>query len=368
MTMYKQVATFLLLLILLACKKTPADQERVLPGRSVLIYIGANNNLHDDALTTVEKIVEGAKSVPNGSLVIYLKTQFNSCLLKVSTGKSTVRIDTVKNYASGNSSDPAFLREVIKEARACAPAKSYGLVLWSHASSWSPAPKVQPESFGSDDFREMDIRDLNNALPDDWEYIMFDACSMSAMEVVYELRKKAKYILASPAEVLSSSFPYDKILPHLFEKEEGLKVVARKFIDYYKAQPGLYASATVALIKADEMEKMASLTKDLLAKKKPVYPYHLDKVQSMHFDKGGVAAYDFMSFLENNYPEADLPALKEQLEKVVLFKDHTGSFFDIPIKKYSGLSIYAPVVKDPLKDYYSTLNWASASNWYLLFQ
>lgn len=116
------------------------------------------------------------------------------------------------------------------------------------------------------------------------------------------------------------------------------------------------------------MVKTASLTKDLLEKKKPVYPYNLDKVQSMDFDEGGLAAYDFVSFLENNYPEADLQALKEQLEKVVLFKDHTASFFDMPIKNYCGLSIYPPVANDPLKDYYSTLNWASASNWYMLFQ
>jgi len=364
MNLHKQLAIFLLLLSFLACKKSPADQEPVLPGRSVLIYIGANNNLHDDALTTVKNIIEGAKSVSNGSLVVYLKTQSSSCLLKISTGKPAVSVDTVKNYTSGNSSDPVFLSQVINDARACAPAKSYGLVLWSHATSWAPAT----ESFGSDDFKEMDIKDLKNALPGDLEYLMFDACSMSAMEVVYELKEKAKYILASPAEVLSSSFPYDRILPHLFEDEEGLKTVARKFIGYYKEQSGLYASATVALIKSAEMEKMASLSKDLLARKRPVYPYHLDKVQSMDFDEGGLAAYDFMSFLENNYQAADLQALKEQLGKLVLFKDHTASFFDTPIKDYCGLSIYSPVTNDPLKNYYSTLNWASASNWYMLFQ
>lgn len=367
MNMYKQVATLLLLLTLFACKKNAEDQP-VIPERSVLIYIGANNNLHDDALITVEKIVAGAKSVPNGSVVVYLKTQSASCLLKISTGRSPVRIDTVKKYVAGNSSDPVFLGEVIKDARACAPAKSYGLVLWSHATAWAPAEKVSPESFGSDDFREMDIKDLKNALPDDWDYIMFDACSMSAMEVVYELKDKATYILASPAEVLSASFPYDRILPHLFEQEEGLKAVARKFVDYYKEQSGLYASATVALIKSDEIEKMASLARDLLERQKPVYPYHLDKVQRMDFDEGGLPAYDFMSFLENNYPASDLQPIKEQLEKAVLFKDHTVSFLDIPIKNYCGLSIYSPVINDPQKDYYSTLNWAIASNWYMLFK
>lgn len=368
MNMHKQVTTLLLFLTLCACKKNAADQEPVLPERSVLIYIGANNNLHDDALLTVDKILEGAKLAPAGGLVVYLKTQFHSCLLKISTGKPVVQIDTIKNYTTGNSSDPAFLSAVIKDARACAPARSYGLVLWSHATSWSPAPEVSHESFGSDNFREMDIKDLKQALPKDWEYIMFDACSMSAMEVVYELKDQAKYILASPAEVLSSSFPYDQVLPHLFGQEEDLKTVARKFIDYYKTQPGLYASATVALIKTDEMGKMAFLTKSLLEKEKPVYPYPLAQVQSMHFDKGGVVAYDFLSFMEHNYSEADLQPIKEQLAKVVLFKDHTPRFFDVPINSFCGLSIYPPVINDPLKSYYNTLNWASASSWYLLFQ
>lgn len=364
----KQVLIFLLVVTFFACKKDTADPEPATPDRSVLIYIGANNNLHDDALITMENIVKGAKSLTGGSLVVYLKTQFNSCLLKVSSVRSNVRIDTIKQYTSGNSSDPDFMREVIQDARASAPAKSYGLVLWSHATAWEPAKKIQTESFGSDDFIEMDIKDLKDALPDDWEYIMFDACSMSSLEVVYELKDKAKYILASPAEVLSSSFPYDRILPHLFEQEEGLKTVASKFISYYKEQSDMYASATVALINLKEVDKMAALTKTLLDKKRPAFPYNLDNVQCMDFDEGGIASYDFMDFLENNYEEADLLALKEQFAKVVLYKDHTDKFFDVPIKNYCGLSIYSPTANDPYKDYYTSLNWSSASNWYLLFQ
>ncbi|SFE62751.1 hypothetical protein SAMN05518672_108157 [Chitinophaga sp. CF118] len=358
----------LLLVFFYACKKETADPEPAIPERSVLIYIGANNNLHDDALITMEHIVEGAKSVTGGSLVVYLKTQFNSCLLKIGTGKSNVRIDTIKQYASGNSSDPDFMRKVIQDARVSAPARSYGLVLWSHATGWEPADKVHTESFGSDDFREMDIKDLKDALPDDWEYIMFDACSMSSVEVVYELKGKSKYILASPSEVLSSSFPYDRILPHLFEQEEGLKTVASKFIGYYKEQSDLYASATVALINPKEVERMAALTKELLDRKRPVFPYSLDNVQVMDFDEGGLVTYDFMDFLENNYEESDLLALKEQLAKVVLYKDHTDKFFDVPIKSYCGLSIYSPTANDPYTNYYTTLNWSSASDWYLLFQ
>ena len=33
------------------------------------------------------------------------------------------------------------------------------------------------------------------------EFILFDACLMSSIEVLYDLRDKAKYVIASPAEL-----------------------------------------------------------------------------------------------------------------------------------------------------------------------
>ncbi|WP_432713236.1 clostripain-related cysteine peptidase [Pedobacter sp.] len=96
------------------------------------------------------------------------------------------------------------------------PANSYWLVLWSHATSWAPPTGRKTKSFGSDNNQEMDIIDFRNAIPSDFEYIMFAACSTGSVEVVYELQEKARYILFSPSAVPSASFPYEAITPHFF--------------------------------------------------------------------------------------------------------------------------------------------------------
>lgn len=358
----------LTLIIINGCEKSN-DQFQEEFQHGVLIYIGANNNLHYDAINTIEKIKKGAKSLNKDQvIVIYAKTQSISTLLKITRPGNQIKIDTLKNFRSGNSSDAGFMKEVIDLTRNSVRAKKYGLVLWSHATSWIPPANTKTKSFGSDDFQEMDIKDLRSILQDNWEYIMFDACSMASIEVCYELKDIAKFILASPSEVLSTSFPYDLILLDLFKGKEGLIRVCSKFMEYYREQTGLYASATVSLIKTSQLSDIALHTQRLLQIKKPLGDFNRSKIQSLDFDNiGDVPAYDFISFLKHNFEESEYGELEDSIEKSILFKDHTSEFFNIPIKEYCGLSIYLPETNDPYINYYKTLLWSGDSNWYQLF-
>lgn len=355
-------------IIINGCEKSnDKPQEEFEHG--ILIYIGANNNLHYDAINTIEKIREGAKSLKKDqAIVVYAKTQSISTLLKITRSDNGVKIDTLKNFSSENSSNPNFLKGVVEITRNSVRAKKYGLVLWSHATSWIPPTNSKTKSFGSDDFQEMDIKDLKSALPGKWEYIMFDACSMASIEVCYELKDIAKFILGSPAEVLSTSFPYDVILMDLFKGEEGLVRVCSKFMEYYRKQTGLYASATVSLIETSQLSDIALHTQRLLQMKKPVEDFNRSKIQSLDFDNiGDVPAYDFISFLKQNFEESEYGELVHSIEKSILFKDHTSEFFNFPIKEYCGLSIYLPEKNDPYLNYYKTLLWSGDSKWHQLF-
>jgi hypothetical protein len=48
------------------------------------------------------------------------------------------------------------------------------------------------------------------------DYILFDACFMSNIEAIYDLRNAANYIIASPCEIMGRGFPYHRTLPYLF--------------------------------------------------------------------------------------------------------------------------------------------------------
>jgi len=354
----------------LSCGKNDPIGE-VIHDKMVLVYLAGNNDLKTEALESIVKMQRGAKNM-DGDLLVFIKTERDrSHLLKIRhSNGNRVASDTLRSYGGENSSDPSFFSRVISDSRSVSAATTYGLVMWSHATAWAPPPnRIRTKSFGYDEGFEMDIMDLKTALPEDFEYILFDACSMASMEVVYELRNNAKYILASPAEVLSTGFPYDEIAPHLFNGPDGLKAVSQKFIDHYRSLPGLFASATVSLIDTKELDGIAALTRELLANDDPKKGFELNKVQKMDYQPGaGPPAYDFLSFFDNNFQAEAYALLKQQVRKAVVYSGHTERFFDIPIREFSGLSIYLPSKNDRFADYYSTLSWSVASGWPDIFQ
>lgn len=51
-------------------------------------------------------------------------------------------------------------------------------------------PKPLTQSFGLDMSDELNINDLKKSLPVHSDFILFDACYMGSIEVLYELREK----------------------------------------------------------------------------------------------------------------------------------------------------------------------------------
>lgn len=361
----------ILCFIAIGCNKNKDVMQSSMNERMVLIYIAANNDLQSEAINSIKKMQLGASSL-NGVLVVFVKSEANhSYLLKIRHNTRDDRIisDTIKVYGNENACDPNFLKRVVADSRQLYSAHSYGLVMWSHATSWAPPSNViKIKSFGYDNEYEMDIKDLKQVLPDDFEYIMFDACSMASMEVCYELKDNAKYILASPAEILSMSFPYDQITPHLFEGIEGLKLTAHQFIQYYTSLSGMYSSATISLIDTKKLDVLATCAKALLANDSLKLPVRDDNIQSLDFQRGGgVPAYDFVDFFEKNYTVEQCKNIIDALQEAVIYKGHTDKFLEISINTFCGLSVYLPTLNDPLKDYYASFKWYDASGWNKLF-
>jgi hypothetical protein len=339
----------------------------------VLVYMEANNDLRYDALNSINQMEKGAGGI-DGVLLVYIKTESTtSYLLRIKQDADGNRIvsDTVKVYNNSLPSDAQFLHQVIDYAQKEYPAETYGLVLWSHATSWAPAnDKVKVQSFGQDSGKEMDVIDLRNALPDNLEFIVFDACSMGAVEVLYEFKDKAKYIIASPAETLAESFPYSVITPLLFQGSEKLADIAKAYFNYYNAYTDNRRSATVALVKTSELPALATEMKALIAGKKQYGDLLTNSgVQRLDYTSGfPVPGYDFGDFLAHNFASSDLEKIKIQLNKTLLYKAATPEFLGVPIKSFSGLTCYIPYLGDSKLAYYKKLGWYTAGGLKPLFE
>ena len=94
------------------------------------------------------------------------------------------------------------------------------------------------------------------------DYILFDACFMSNIEAVYDLRNSAKYIIASPCEIMGKGFPYHRTLPHLFGESYNLRSAAESYYLFYRDEyNGSARCGSVALYDCAEVEALAEATK-----------------------------------------------------------------------------------------------------------
>lgn len=198
------------------------------------------------------------------------------------------KLDTLRRYSDIVTTRRETMARLLAEMAEVAPARNYGLILGSHATGWVPAshPYLAPERagsapddywskhgllptrwFGIDHSERIEISDLAGAIRESgvrFEYLIFDACFMSSVEALYDLRTSAEYIVASPSEVMGYGFPYDRVLPQLFRRNGSacdLEQVCRIYRDFYlddwDSLTGNAQSACVALTVCSELDGLA---------------------------------------------------------------------------------------------------------------
>ncbi|WDF67571.1 clostripain-related cysteine peptidase [Sphingobacterium oryzagri] len=374
--LYGVLYAALSILLLGACAKE--DMLEVQKARTVMVYIAANNNLVSEAYDNIN-MMEEAFLGEEGNLVVYARlANTEPALYEISHDTSPfIRSKKIKSYPEHDSTDPRVMQLVFNDMQSRYPAASYGAILWSHATSWLPPgySSLRLRSFGDDAGRSMDIRDLKTALPSNLDFLIFDACSMASVEVLFELKDKAAWILASPTEVVASGMPYDRLTRDLFRTNiaEGLRSAATHFYTYYNGQTGLNQSATIALIETQYLTELAQRTLDLLQQRRPHYPdFRIGQLQRLDFLPGSpTTSFDFMDFLTQNFEnDALLQPIHATMEKLVRYRAHTPFFNGQPIHTFSGISCYVPGLladEAAVETYYKSLSWYRAAGLSQLF-
>lgn len=350
-----------LLLFFASCTKD--DAEMSIANRTILVYIGANNNLVTDAYNSINKMEEALTSLDADVIVYARLAGAKPQIYRIQADRSpSIKSTVLKSYSEHNSADPAVMGEVINTMRGYARGKSTGLILWSHASNWLPDTRIKLRSFNDDNGKQTDLKDLVQVVPAGLDFLMFDACSMASVEVLYELRQKAKYAVASPTEVLSTGMPYDLVLADLVsdDLETGLKRAATTYYQYYLGQGGDYQSASISIINNAYWADVVQENKKMVDSN-PRLQVNRSNLQRLDFDPASLSVgYDYLDFMKQQYGTVD--RLSQAFDRLVVYKAHTPNFLGKPIRTFSGLSCYVPTVENNwVHDYYKNLSWAKDS-------
>lgn len=364
----KQIIYLFVVLPFLSCNIT---EESPLKDKTILVYMVADNNLDPFAPDDINEMESVWNKDINGNLLVYLdRAQSSSpshpCLFQITSDSGTKVVSpVVKIFREQNSSDKEVIHSVLSYVTKMYPASSYGLIFWSHGTGW--IPKEEPvRSFSDDRGQSINIDELARALPIQYEFIIFDACYMGAVEVAYELKDKTETLFLSSSEVLSSGYPYEKITPLLFQIPLPRNEIAWEYYRHYQDQKDIYSqSATISVIKTREMEKLAVKMREIIVKTPGflsmddslLQEYALNQeLSGLFYDLGHTV---YQAYEEGIISEDLKNEFIQQLNKTVVYKKSTTRFFEIlPLDHFSGLSIYLYNKQNTYyNQYYRQLKW-----------
>lgn len=391
--MKRILALLLTLLAVTSCNwfhPQPKDRQ------VLLLYLAGNNSLtqegEGDLADLREAWLPGQKETDKIVLVYHHFMDQTPVLARLSRDKKGNLVEeTILEYPfNTNSATKETLSAVLADAEEAWPATSRGLILWSHGTGYLPAgyysdPKDQEpkgavqwsvpattlendpyahlvKSFGEDHGTEMEMADLRTALSGrHYDFILFDCCLMADVEVAYELRNSCDYLLFSPTEILSDGFPYETIVQPVFTQkaEEAMRTIAQNYMAHYRAQSGVYCSATVSVVRTASLEPLAAACRTIFGNHRDqILTLNRSSIQAYHRFSNQYWYYDLDDFVGRVATDSEYATFIAALNGAVIFKDTTDAFLGLNIKHYSGLGSYIPRPSyTVLNNYYKTLQW-----------
>ena len=414
-------------------------------GQTVFMFFPWSNSLLSDFRRTVEDMqtVVAQRSMKDERVMVFMATsEREAVLFELKKQNGRCLTDTLRRYSDRPFTSRQRLTSLFSEVMTLAPASRYGMVVGCHGLAWVPVQgqrnarkrlgsqermdeednlykeeKIDKEGLykeeridkEGDDLMHFEVQgpvttrfiggtypetqiettDLADAMADaglHTEYILFDACYMSSVEVAYELKDVTHYLIASPTEVISYGFPYITMGKHLLGTP-NYKGIADSFISFYSSYYLPYG--TVAVTDCTQLDALAAIAQQInAAAEEPTNAASAKHINAAAEGKlntatSGKSAPNGVQIMDGYSPTlfydlGHLMSLKnagtvlttafaEQLDKTVPYKGHTDQYFtalkDAPvdIKHYSGLNTSQGSL-NRLADKLSETAWHKATN------
>lgn len=346
------------LFLLCACEKDEPVPEPHVSGRTVLVWLAADNDLYPEVTHKLSALAEGFMNASPSDcrLLVYADRRGHYPQLMEIMSDGSQRV--LETYPAQNSASPDTFSRLLTHMLEIAPARHYGLIVFSHATGWLPQgalenpaleAKTQSRTVFDDNGAQMTLAELADALPADvrFDYIVFENCFMGGAEVAYALRDKTDRLLASCAEIISPGFQeiYSSSFSKLVASSPDLEGFAADYYNYRNAKAGNHRSATVSVINTSGMPRLASLAAEIIRGSTPLDE---EKLQTMQrFNRHDYTLFfDLEEYLCELAPER-AAEIRSAISGAVEYAAATADFMPgydhgIHIARHCGLTVYIP--------------------------
>lgn len=366
------------------------SQRPITASRTVLLYMPGQNLLsfYKENIALIRKAVTAGIPGDGRMLVCWQPdTHTSASMLELRYDPSTETCESIPltTYDTFNAGCPEDVQQVFTDAAAYAPANCYGLIIGCHGKAWIPASSgplprsVRPStvsdvwtpvpgakltrSFGDPNY-ELNITELASileSLPMRFDYLVFDDCFMASIETLYDLRTAVDYVVASPCEIMAAGFPYDRIIPHLFDEKADLRTqlneICREFWYFYQYDwdtiPGNVQSGCISLAVMSELDALATEMRRVSSIAKQNF-----ELSQLQYYKGGNTKlfYDLGQFVELSCSDQGIiDAFMAQMDRAFPTEQryHTPQYYSAynglsnPINYYTGVTTSEPETAEP---------------------
>ncbi|MDE5845616.1 MAG: Clostripain family protein [Muribaculaceae bacterium] len=381
---------FIPFLFLTSCSQSDEPIPEVVNEKTLFMYLPWSSNLtsyFNQNIKDMESCIEKMGGLHNERVIVFISnTSTEASMFEIKFENGKCRRENIKPYSDLAFTTENGITQILNDVISYAPAKRYSMIIGCHGMGWLPVKSNKAsrskEKFHWDytdrpltryfggttsDF-QTDISILSAAIENTgvkMEYILFDDCYMASIEVAYELKDVADYLIASTCEVMAYGMPYASMGKYLLGTPdyEAICDVFHEFYSNYSVPCG-----TLSVTNLSKIEEMASFIKQVNS----IYSFDDSRRKQLQNLDGysPTIFYDFGDYInlmleQNAAPESMKNEFEMRLNSLVPYKTNTAQFYTatrgpLNLNRYSGITTSDPSIsqmaadKNKTKWYYAT--------------
>ncbi len=384
--------------ILLACMFMTACTASEDPGlqevkneKTLLIYMPWSSNLTSyfyQNIKDMESCIEEMGGLTGERVIVFIsRTATDASLFEIKYENGTCQRVDLKAYTELAFTTEDGIAQILNDVISYAPAERYSMIIGCHGMGWLPvnasrAMRSSEKSHwdytdgpltryfgGTTSEYQTDITTLSAAIADTglkMEYILFDDCYMSSIEVAYELKDVTDYLIASTCEVMAYGMPYATMGKHLLGHPDYMAACE----DFYKFYSNYsMPCGTLSVTDLSYIDSMARLMQRI-NRAYSFDDYQRGRLQNLDGYTPTIF-YDFGDYInlllaQNNAPDSIRAEFEILLNQLIPYKTNTEMFFTasrgpLKIYNYSGITTSDPSVSPRARDKSDT-RWYKATH------
>lgn len=379
---YRAAVAWVIALMVVGCHHDEVEPDIPVSQRTIIMFFPWSFNLgtfFEDNIDDFEDAIEEGILNDERVVVCISKKPSEATLIEIKFENGKCQRDTFATMPYPNFTKAQNISSMLRMVSNHAPARHYSMIAGGHGMAWLPAgcsPDQKAAASWFDDMPltrwfgdyntgyQIEISSLARGIREagmHLDYVLFDDCYMSSVEVAYTMRDVTDYLIGCPSEIMIFGFPYYYCARYLVGSPNygRLCETFKAFYTNYEMPYG-----TVAVTDCREVGKLAEFVKRI-NNSCTSSDYDINDIQSM--DGFNPPLFLDLGDTYNHLctDKATLDMFWQQMAKTVPYKACTDNYYSSysgvkKISHFSGLTT-SVLCDSSFHDLYTETEWHIAT-------